>query len=142
MASCGGAAVMVIAATNRIESIDGALRRPGRFDCEIEVRNRRDAVKLSATQSIRYSRQCVRTCRFIVCSSHQIAPPSVADRFSILRVMLDDDISTVSDDELHSISSITHGFVGADLAALVAEAGLERDRMVSRVPFPSLSQSY
>ena len=32
-----GSRVLVVAATNRIESIDAALRRPGRFDCEIEV---------------------------------------------------------------------------------------------------------
>jgi len=29
--------VMVLAATNRIDSIDPALRRPGRFDTELEV---------------------------------------------------------------------------------------------------------
>ena len=29
--------VVVLGATNRVESIDAALRRPGRFDREIEI---------------------------------------------------------------------------------------------------------
>ena len=33
----GGGAVVVVAATNRLEALDQALRRPGRFDREVEV---------------------------------------------------------------------------------------------------------
>lgn len=33
----GGDGVVVLAATNRVDSVDSALRRPGRFDCELEV---------------------------------------------------------------------------------------------------------
>lgn len=37
MDALGGAAVVVVAATNRPDALDSALRRPGRFDREIEV---------------------------------------------------------------------------------------------------------
>ncbi|VFQ93943.1 unnamed protein product, partial [Cuscuta campestris] len=35
--SASGVHVVVVAATNRVDSIDPALRRSGRFDAEIEV---------------------------------------------------------------------------------------------------------
>ena len=80
--------VIVIGATNRQNAIDSALRRPGRFDRELEI-----------------------------------SVPGKAGRLAILQihtrgVPLDKKVS------LEQISSLTHGFVGADLEALTKEAAM------------------
>ena len=80
--------VIVIGATNRPDALDPALRRPGRFDREIEI-----------------------------------PPPDKRARREILAVHtrnmpLDDDV------DLNKIAEMTHGYTGADLAALVKEAAL------------------
>ncbi len=80
--------VIVIGATNRVDSIDPALRRGGRFDREI-----------------------------------QIGVPDMDGRREILEVHtrgmpLDEDVS------IGKIASRTHGFVGADLDAVVTEAAM------------------
>ena len=80
--------VVVIGATNRIEAIDPALRRPGRFDREIRIgvpdRNGRREILLIHTR----------------------------------RMPLSEDV------DLDELADITHGFVGADIAALVREAAM------------------
>jgi len=80
--------VIVIGATNRIEAIDPALRRPGRFDREIRIgvpdRNGRKEILQIHTR----------------------------------RMPLDSDVN------LDELADITHGFVGADLAALCREAAM------------------
>jgi transitional endoplasmic reticulum ATPase len=80
--------VVVIGATNRVDAIDAALRRPGRFDREIEI-----------------------------------GVPSEPDRIEILKIHtrgmpLSEDVS------LDVLAQQTHGFVGADLAALAREAAI------------------
>ncbi|KAJ3572904.1 hypothetical protein NP233_g2773 [Leucocoprinus birnbaumii] len=80
--------VVVIGTTNRPNAIDPALRRPGRFDREIEI-----------------------------------GVPDAQARFSILKVLLSKTPYDISDDELASFASRAHGYVGADLAAIVREAG-------------------
>lgn len=80
--------VVVIGATNREDSIDPALRRPGRFDREIEI-----------------------------------GVPDKEGREEIMQIHtrgmpLDKDVS------LKEIAGSTHGFVGADLAALTREAAM------------------
>jgi transitional endoplasmic reticulum ATPase len=80
--------VIVIGATNRPDALDPALRRPGRFDREIEI-----------------------------------PPPDKKARREILAVHtrsvpLDDDV------HLDKIAEMTHGYTGADLAALVKEAAM------------------
>ncbi|MEM4642236.1 MAG: CDC48 family AAA ATPase [Candidatus Caldarchaeum sp.] len=80
--------VVVIGATNRIEAIDPALRRPGRFDREIRIgvpdRNGRKEILLIHTR----------------------------------RMPLADDVN------IDELAEITHGFVGADIAALTREAAM------------------
>ncbi|KAJ3184018.1 spermatogenesis associated protein 5 [Gaertneriomyces sp. JEL0708] len=81
--------VMVIAATNRPATIDEALRRPGRFDREIEI-----------------------------------GIPTPADRLDILRTLLKNVPHELDDQEVENIAKKTHGYVGADLKAVVREAGM------------------
>jgi len=80
--------VVVIGATNRPNAIDPALRRPGRFDRELEI-----------------------------------SVPGKEGRLTILKIHtrnmpLDKKVN------LEELSSITHGFVGADLEALTKEAAI------------------
>ncbi|KAJ2395385.1 AAA+-type ATPase, partial [Coemansia sp. RSA 2603] len=81
--------VVVIGATNRPDSIDPALRRPGRFDREIEV-----------------------------------PVPSPESRLRILETKLNITPNTITPEQLQGLAAITHGFVGADLEALVREAAV------------------
>jgi len=80
--------VIVIGATNRIDAIDPALRRPGRFDREIRIgvpdRNGRKEVFQIHTR----------------------------------RMPLAEDI------DLDELANLTHGFTGADIAALCREAAM------------------
>jgi len=85
----GRGQVIVIGATNREDAIDPALRRPGRFDREIEI-----------------------------------GVPTLAGRKEIVQIHtrgmpLDKDVS------VDRLAAITHGFVGADIAALAREAAMK-----------------
>jgi len=82
--------VIVIAATNRPNAIDPALRRPGRFDYEIEI-----------------------------------PMPDKRGRYEILLIHTRNlrELGLLAPDvDLEKLAEITHGFTGADLAALVKEA--------------------
>ena len=86
--------LVVIAATNRPDAIDEALRRPGRFDREIVIgvpdeRGRRE-----------------------ILSIHTRGMP----------------LETTVD--LNELARVTHGFVGADIAALTREAAIEAVRRI------------
>lgn len=88
--------VVVIGATNRVNAIDPALRRPGRFDREIEI-----------------------------------GVPDRDDRLEILQIHtrampLSDDVN------LEDLADGTHGFVGADLAALCKESAMKALRSFYR----------
>jgi len=80
--------VIVIAATNRPNALDPALRRPGRFDREIEI-----------------------------------PLPDKQGRLEILQIHTRG-VPLARDVDLAKIAEITHGYTGADLAALVKEAAL------------------
>lgn len=86
--------VIVIAATNRPDSVDEALRRPGRFDREVEI-----------------------------------GVPDRDGRKEILQIHtrnmpLTDDVG------LDTLADRTHGYVGADIAALCKEAAMNTIRRV------------
>jgi len=80
--------IFVLAATNLPNSIDPALRRPGRFDREIAIN-----------------------------------PPDKSGRLEILKIH-SRNMPLASDVDLESIAARTHGFLGADLAALCREAAM------------------
>ncbi|MUN27901.1 AAA family ATPase, partial [Sulfuracidifex metallicus] len=80
--------VLVIGATNRPNAIDPALRRPGRFDREIEI-----------------------------------PVPGNKERLEILKIHTKR-LRLAEDVDLEKIAGITHGYVGADLEAVVREAAL------------------
>ncbi|CAO2831573.1 unnamed protein product [Amaranthus hypochondriacus] len=82
-------AVLVIAATNRLECIEPALRRPGRLDREVEI-----------------------------------GVPSPDQRLDILTTILDKMEHSLSSSQIQNLAVVTHGFVGADLAALSNEAAM------------------
>ena len=84
--------VIVIGATNRPNSLDPALRRPGRFDRELLVN-----------------------------------VPDQSERLEILQIHTRR-MPGIEDIDLESISKLTHGFVGADLAALAREAAMNTIR--------------
>ena len=87
--SSGKGDVVVIAATNREDAIDPALRRPGRFDREIEI-----------------------------------GIPGRDGRKEILEVHLRG-MPLTDDVSIEKLASMTHGFVGADLASLAREAAMK-----------------
>ncbi|MDD5419423.1 MAG: CDC48 family AAA ATPase, partial [Methanomicrobiaceae archaeon] len=81
--------VVVIGATNRLDAIDPALRRPGRFDREIEI-----------------------------------GVPPEDDRIEVLRIHTRG-MPLAEEVDIEYIGGQTHGFVGADLAALAREAAIK-----------------
>ncbi len=86
--------VVVIGATNRPNALDPAIRRPGRFDREIEINipNRNG--------------------RLEIIQIHTRGMP------------LDEDVS------LEKLADLTHGYAGADLAALCKEAAMHSLRRI------------
>jgi len=104
--------VIVIAATNRPNAVDPALRRPGRFDREIEVP--------VPNEEGRYKILKVHTRR--VPLGKKIIEDN-KERY----VLLDDE---EREQLIKKLASITHGYVGADLAALVKEAAMNAIRRI------------
>ena len=86
--------VVVIAATNRPDAIDEALRRPGRFDREIVI-----------------------------------GVPDEKGRREIIGIHTRG-MPLGTDVDLDELARTTHGFVGADLAALAREAAIEAVRRI------------
>ncbi len=81
--------IIVIGASNRVNAIDPALRRPGRFDREIEI-----------------------------------GVPSKKGRLEILQIHTRG-MPLSKDVDLKRLSEITHGYSGADIAALCREAAMK-----------------
>jgi len=86
--------VVVIGATNRPDALDPALRRPGRFDREIEI-----------------------------------GVPNREARLEVLQIHARG-MPLSKDVNLEKLAEVTHGFVGADLAALAREAGMRALRRI------------
>src|SRR3989475_101711 len=86
--------VVVIGATNRPNALDPALRRPGRFDREIEI-----------------------------------GVPDRDGRLEILQIHTRG-MPLSKDVDLKELAGLTHGYVGADLAALSKEAAMRSLRRI------------
>jgi transitional endoplasmic reticulum ATPase len=97
--------VIVIGATNRPEALDPALRRPGRFDREIEIR-----------------------------------PPDKRARLEILQVHTRN-MPLSEDVDLAKLAEMTHGYTGADLAALAREAAMSALRRFIKSQTVDLSKA-
>jgi AAA family ATPase len=92
------ARIFIMAATNRINSIDTALRRPGRFDREFEI-----------------------------------GIPNSAARYEILQKLCADLNHDLSEEDIQEYASRAHGYVGADLAAICREAGINAIERVQKI---------
>ena len=90
----GRGKVVVIGATNRPNALDPALRRPGRFDREIEI-----------------------------------GIPDRNGRLEILQIHTRG-MPLAKDVQLEELASITHGYAGADVAALTREAAIRSLRRI------------
>ena len=101
--------VVVVATTNRPNSIDPALRRPGRFDREIEI----------GESVSRPQRPSTLTVSVFV----SVGVPDAEARLSILRVILSRTPHSLPEHDLRTVAFSAHGYVGADLSAVVREAG-------------------
>ena len=95
--------VVVIAASNIPNSLDPALRRPGRFDREIEIGVPNKEGRLNILK--------IHTRNMPLLN----APKDEEDAIKILKER---------EKMLKDIAAITHGFVGADMAALAKEAAM------------------
>ncbi|NIV43290.1 MAG: CDC48 family AAA ATPase, partial [Gammaproteobacteria bacterium] len=81
--------VIVIGATNRVNALDPALRRPGRFDREVEI-----------------------------------GVPDKQGRYEILQIHTRG-MPLAKDVDLKKLSEMSHGYTGADLAALARETAMK-----------------
>ena len=92
--------VIVIAATNRPNAIDPALRRPGRFDREIEIKVPDKRGRLEILQ---------------IHTRHMPLSQSTEEKHETSDKMVD----------LEKLAAVSHGFVGADLEYLCKEAAMK-----------------
>ncbi|KAJ2182105.1 AAA+-type ATPase [Coemansia sp. RSA 1807] len=103
-----GDRVVVLGATNRPGAIDAALRRPGRFDREIEI-----------------------------------PIPSQIGRRHILEKKLVVMPNTLTSAHMDAVAAATHGFVGADIDALLREAAIVaiKSRAASDLQLPVITNA-
>ena len=110
--------VIVISATNRPNAIDPALRRPGRFDREIEIKvpdkkGRNEVLQIHTRNMPLMTEEIKKEMK-----EKADAEKDPVVRGNMLRMIGD----TVNIDK---ISSVSHGYVGADLEYLCKEAAMK-----------------
>ena len=140
--------VIVIAATNRPDALDPALRRPGRFDREIEVgvpdkRGRKEILQIHTRgMPIEPEFDREKVISILEELEKNEAYRSLAER-AVMKVknlksgeeigkvlreiderLYDEVKARLIDGLLEELAEVTHGFVGADLAALAREAAM------------------
>jgi transitional endoplasmic reticulum ATPase len=138
--------VIVIAATNRIHSIDEALRRPGRFDREIEIgvpsaKGRKEifqvhsrGLPLNPSFDLKYLKEKLKNTE-----DNGISKELKKELAPLLRQNLSEEeffkkipngyareVKKIFLDRFFAeFAGITHGFVGADIEVLVKEAAMK-----------------
>ncbi|MFA4663141.1 CDC48 family AAA ATPase [Pyrococcus kukulkanii] len=147
--------VIVIGATNRPDALDPALRRPGRFDREIEVgvpdkQGRKEILQihtrgmpiepdfrkgdvLKALEEIKKDekfKDVIDKAIEKVKASREEEIPKVLKEIS--EDLYNEVKAKLIDYLLEELAEITHGFVGADLAALAREAAMAALRRLIR----------
>ncbi len=140
--------VIVIGATNRPDAIDPALRRPGRFDREIEVgvpdkQGRKEILQIHTRgmpiepefrrdKVIEILEELEKNDTYREAAERAIMKVKKAkDEEEIRRILRETDEklyeevrAKLIDALLDELAEVTHGFVGADLAALAREAAM------------------
>ncbi|NJE77077.1 CDC48 family AAA ATPase [Thermococcus sp. ES12] len=139
--------VIVIGATNRPDAIDPALRRPGRFDRELEVgvpdkQGRKEILQIHTRgmpiepefrkgrvieileeleRNDAYRESAERALMKVKDAKEEEIPEILRD---IDERLYDEVKARLIDALLEELAEVTHGFVGADLAALAREAAM------------------
>ncbi|KAL0296847.1 UNVERIFIED_CONTAM: Cell division control protein 48B [Sesamum radiatum] len=103
--STSGYHVVVVASTNRVDAIDPALRRAGRFDAEVEVSTPNEYERCQILKVL------------------YVPPPDLEARREILRVHTRN-MKVDGDVDLQQIAQDTELFTGAELEGLCREAGI------------------
>ena len=140
--------VFVIGTTNRINSIDPALRRPGRFDREIEIgapdaagreeiiRIHTRAMPLEGYPKIKKIEIALRKAKEAAKSNVEIEDEAIdrntnisdlAKKLAIAKEQYESNAKTL----FKEMAAQTQGYVGADLAALCREAALNAVRRIA-----------
>ena len=148
--------VVVIGATNRPNALDPALRRPGRFDREIEIgvpdRNARKEILQIHTRGMPlepdYDKDKVIEALTKIYGSEKYkdmqkdievlikrieaasSPEEIKEILNIFDNLKSEVRNRLIDEMLEELANITHGFVGADIEALCKEAAMNALRRV------------
>jgi len=143
----GRGKVIVIAATNRPDAVDPALRRPGRFDREIEVgvpdkKGRKEILQihtrgmplepeygreavLKVLERLRGDERFKSVDKAIERVARAKSEDEVKKALKETDALLYEEVrARLIDAMLEELAEVTHGFVGADLAALAREAAM------------------
>ncbi|MDR2943597.1 MAG: CDC48 family AAA ATPase [Methanosarcinales archaeon] len=137
--------VFVIATTNRLHSIDPALRRPGRFDREIEIgapdaAGREEIIRIHSRamplegyptikrieSALRKAKEAARSRTETVVSDMETAA-DLAKKLAAAKEQYEMNAKTL----FKEMAAQTQGYVGADLAALCREAALNAVKRIA-----------
>jgi AAA family ATPase, CDC48 subfamily len=138
--------VFVIGTTNRIHSIDSALRRPGRFDREIEIgapdaAGREEIIRIHARAMPLEGHPKIRKIETALRKAKEAAKDADVENSAEIKVQIQDFTKKLAyaKEQYESnaktlfkeMAAQTQGYVGADLAALCREAALNAVKRIA-----------